>query len=388
MPGRPIYYITRIVPAYRRPILERLNDRLSGRLIVCHGEPPRGSSLTTLSDPAPSSYRNLYLKTGWLRTPSVHMQDVTKPFRVYGRPSVVLAEESPRSLTLVPLVLGAKACGIPIVLWGHFSSNSRSLTSRNLPQRYRLWMARKADACVAYTSEIRDMLSQHVEDERCFTATNTLDVDTLLSLHTSLSDEGKGAVRRRLGLPVDKRIIAFIGRLDQEKGVHRLPKILGHFDEKRRPHLVVIGDGYERHELERTTAETGIPVHFAGALPPEASAPYLFACDLVVLPGPVGLAVNHAFAMGLPVVTDRSPGSQRFHSPEISFVRDGHNAVLAEHGNNAEMAAVIESVLQDRERLARNALEFARENLRPDRMIDGLVAALDFAERTPRRFGQ
>ena len=39
----PIAYVARFVPGYRRPVLEELNDRLDGRLVVCAGAPPEAS---------------------------------------------------------------------------------------------------------------------------------------------------------------------------------------------------------------------------------------------------------------------------------------------------------------------------------------------------------
>jgi len=37
---RPIYYFARMIPWYRIPVLEELNERFDGRLVVCAGDPP------------------------------------------------------------------------------------------------------------------------------------------------------------------------------------------------------------------------------------------------------------------------------------------------------------------------------------------------------------
>ena len=54
--------------------------------------------------------------------------------------------------------------------------------------------------------------------------------------------------------------------------------------------------------------------HFRGPIYDSDTLSRIFrAGDALVIPGYVGLAVNHAFAHGLPVVTCQSP----MHSPEI-----------------------------------------------------------------------
>ena len=44
----------------------------------------------------------------------------------------------------------------------------------------------------------------------------------------------------------------------------------------------------------------------------------------VVIPGYVGLAVTHAFAHGVPVLTRRG----QFHSPEVEYIKDAVNGML------------------------------------------------------------
>ena len=48
------------------------------------------------------------------------------------------------------------------------------------------------------------------------------------------------------------------------------------------------------------------------------------ASDAVVIPGYVGLAVNHAFAHGLPVITCQS----EIHSPEIEYIENDVNGLI------------------------------------------------------------
>ena len=383
MPDRPVFYFTRMVPAYRFPVLERLNDRLDGRLIVCAGQPPQASSLRSLTDEQTHGFRQVRLRNVWLRDETLHAQPFRQVFRDAGPPGVVLAEESPRSLSLPWLLRYARRRGVGRLLWGHFSSNDRAFSPRHPADRYRLALARSVEACVCYTEPIADMLRPYVPAERLFVARNTLDTDTLFALYDALAAEGRAAVRHRLGLPADAPVLVFIGRLIKTKGADRLLDVFGALRAKRVAYLLVVGDGPERQAMEaRVAREALADVHFLGALPAWAdSAPYLYAADVMLMPGYLGLAVNHAFAFGLPVVSQTAPDPAiRFHSPEVAFIEPGKNGLLAPSDDPAALLDAVERVLADRARFSQNAFAYARAHLTIDQMVDGLEAAIRFVE--------
>src|SRR5690606_40251021 len=65
-------------------------------------------------------------------------------------------------------------------------------------------------------------------------------------------------------------------------------------------------------------------------------------CRAVVIPGYLGLAINHAFAHGRPIVTRK----HEFHSPEIEYLTEGEDSLLIP-GRSEEHT----SELQSREKL-------------------------------------
>lgn len=387
--GRPVFYISRMLPDYRVAVLERLNERLGGRLVVCHGPPPQASSLRKLTTAPDYSFRHVPLTNVWLRGDAVHAQPFLAPFRQYGAPSVVLAEESPRSLTLPLLLAYARWRGAGRVLWGHFSSNDRPFRPEaHLLDRYRLWLARRAEACVAYTEPIADLLRPYLPAEHLFVARNTLDTDRLFALYDALDAEGRASVRRRLDLPAEEPVLVFIGRLLASKGTGALLDVFAGLRQERSATLLVIGDGPERATMEHRVDREGLEgVRFLGALTQwEDSAPYLYASDLMLMPGYLGLAVNHAFAFGLPIVSQVAPASGgRYHSPEVAFVEDGENGLLAPHGDPGTLLDAVRAVLADRDRFARSALHTARTRLTLDQMVDGLEAAVRYAAKQGAR---
>ena len=380
---RPVFYFTRMMTAYRIPVLERLGERLGGRLVVCAGQPPQASSLRALTGEQPRRFRQVGLRNYWVRGETLHAQPFRKVFEEFGPPAAVLAEESPRSLSLPFLLRYARRQGVGRLLWGHFSSNDRPFSPRHPADRYRIALARSVEACVCYTEPIADLLRPFVPAERLFVARNTLDTDTLFALHDDLAAEGREAVRRRLDLPPDAPVIVFIGRLIKTKGTARLLDVFGALRAKRTASLLVIGSGPEQQAMEERVARERLDgVRFLGALPAWAdSAPYLFAADLMLMPGYLGLAVNHAFAFGVPVVSQAAPApSIRFHSPEAAYVEPGANGLLARPDDPAAMLEAVEDVLADRARFSRNAYTYARTHLTLDQMVDGLETAIRFVE--------
>lgn len=378
-----VLYLARIIPAYRRPILERLNERLDGRLVVGSGMPPPTSSLRTLTDHGSRGYRHIALENLWLRGESLHAQPFRRAFRKYGTPRVLLAEESPRSVTLPLLLRYAQKRGIRRLLWGHFSSNNRAFSEEHWTDRYRIKLARSVEGCVCYTESIADMLRAYVPDGQLFVAPNTLDTDTLFALYDALYAEGKSAVRQRIGVPVDAPVLTFIGRLIPEKGTDRLLEVFRALRVHQPATLFVIGAGSEGVAMRARVKEEGIEgVHFLGAMPDRASsAPYLFASDIMLMPGYLGLAVNHAFAFAVPVVSQQSPDPAiRYHSPEVDFLRSGYNGILTRHNSTEALLAAVQTILADQERFSRHAWLTAREELTIDRMVDGLVEAIQWAE--------
>ncbi|HMB89729.1 MAG TPA: glycosyltransferase [Rhodothermales bacterium] len=381
MPARPIFYIARLLPGYRLPILSRLNERLDGRLVVCTGQPPGTSSLSYLTKEQSYDFPHVSLHNYWLMGERVHLQPFRKAFKAFGDPAVVLTEESPRSISLPRLLIYARQRGAGRVLWGHFSSlNRRFDPTQHMQDRYRLALARRVEACACYTQGVADHLRPYLPDKKLFVARNTIGMDTLFAQYDALAKQSKMAVRQELGLAPDAAVLAFMGRLVPEKGTQLLLETFAHICQDRPAALLVIGAGPEREAMEAYTAQHHLPdVHFLGPLPDEEAAPYLYAADVMLMPGYLGLVINHAFAFGLPVVSRRKPVGVQFHSPEVEYVQSGKTGLLSEGDGATDLAEAVRTVLLDQARFSANALDYARTYLGVDHMVDGLEGAIRYA---------
>lgn len=397
-PLQPIFYFARIVPIYRRPVLERLNERLGGRLVVFAGKPP--SSLASLTSDSKPGFPFVEVKNYWFRGESLHVQPFRRALSGFAKPAAVIVEESPRSVTQPMMLRRLRRMGVPRILWGHFRSTNRlfDLGSSRL-DRYRLKTARSVEACICYSQGIRDMLAPHIPPERLFVARNTVDTDELTGIRRSLTFEGRSVVRQRLGLPVDKPIVAFIGRLVSNKKPELLIESYLELRKETGAALVVIGAGPAKADmLAMLTKELGANsssgpltnVFFQGALTnPQDFAPYLFASDVLLNPGRLGLSVNQAFALGVPIVSvcdprfglqaDRQSSTDPpIHAPEAEYVLHDSTGMFAARPTPALIANQAQHVLDNHKRFSDAAADYADANLGLDTMVDGILDAIKF----------
>jgi len=127
------------------------------------------------------------------------------------------------------------------------------------------------------------------------------------------------ASKAEYGVPPDCRVVAFLGRLDRQKGVDVLIRAFGQYRRQHPDHdtcLLVAGsavlDGAKYiAELHELAAEIGSDrVRFVGRIAEPAR--FYHAADLLVLPSvwpePHGLTLTESLACGVPVLASRIGG--------------------------------------------------------------------------------
>ncbi len=135
------------------------------------------------------------------------------------------------------------------------------------------------------------------------TVTLNLGVDTKTFHPVPRHDE----LRRELDLPLDRKVLLYVGRLSPEKNIEML---LAAFEElcAQHPgkyHLVIVGDGPLRRVLPATRHRTGALTWRSYVQDNAKLADYYHAADLFIHPGvceTFGLVVLEAQACGLPCV--------------------------------------------------------------------------------------
>ncbi|WP_327833725.1 teichuronic acid biosynthesis protein TuaC [Bacillus salipaludis] len=115
-------------------------------------------------------------------------------------------------------------------------------------------------------------------------------------------DQSKQQMRRVLGLPVDKKIITFIGRLTEAKGVFELAQALEFLSNDVA--IVFVGDGPAKEKLSRNP-EFKNRLFIAGQVDNAKVRDYLFASDIFALPSyteGMPTVVIEAIALKIPVI--------------------------------------------------------------------------------------
>jgi len=178
--------------------------------------------------------------------------------------------------------------------------------------------------------------------------------------------EASEALKQQLRL-AGKRILLFVGRLVERKGVkefieYALPQILEKIPEVC---FVVVGENAAASLTRQSDALKQIraaidasgmqhQVQLIGAVSDHALADFYRACDLVVLPAIVkkndiegfGMVLLEAAAVGKPAIATRVGGI-----PDA--IADGHSGVLCAPGDHKSLANAVMALLQDQPRRAR-----------------------------------
>lgn len=160
----------------------------------------------------------------------------------------------------------------------------------------------------------------------------------------------------------NKKVILFVGRLAEKKGVTYLIDAMKYIDGK----LVIVGDGPLKNSLMKQAERYGDRIVFWGAKTHEELKTIYASADIFVAPSVtakdgdkegLGLVLLEAMASGLPVVGSDSGGI-----PEI--VKDGYNGFLVAERDVEGLAKRINILLNSdriRNKFSENGLKAAAE---------------------------
>jgi glycosyltransferase involved in cell wall biosynthesis len=240
-----------------------------------------------------------------------------------------------------------------------------------------------ADGVLYYTRQRKEFFNGILPANKLFHATNTLDTEKLLKLRDSFKIQGGGSIRKELNMDGYFNI-AFIGRLLKEKlpdHLLQVSKKLKQRGMKLKVHF--IGDGEEMASLKELcrTLDLDDDVIFYGAIYDDTvSGKILFASDLMVMPGYVGLAINHAYCFDLPVVTYAQGERGPFHSPEIDYLEHGFTGLTTKSYDTDAMANAIYSIAIDENTLAsyKANVNHKVEELRIEKMEEGFTECITY----------
>ena len=375
---KPIVLIQRIFPAYRKPIFDAIHKKID--FVLLHSVNKSGIKQVF----SKYSVRIKKLKYGRNDT---HLFLFVFRYLVGNRPDIVIHELAAGILSLPFVLIGRKFLGYKLILWGHMYDHKTGFDPQHrIMDKYRLWLQNHADAIITYSIGEKKILEKNnVNSEKIFPALNTLDTDQYLPIRNQLETIGKENVKHQLGFTHDFNLV-FIGRLYEDKLPHYLLeilKILNKTELSVAAHFV--GTGEMENKLKLIASENGLNgcVFFHGEIYDEhRTGQLLFASDIMIMPGCVGLSVNHAFCFDCPVVTfEANENHFPAHGPEIEYIIDRKTGFIVENDNIEAMASTVEQYFNNPVLRAEMKVEIRNmiENTCPiGKLVGGFSEAIQF----------
>jgi sugar transferase (PEP-CTERM/EpsH1 system associated) len=271
--------------------------------------------------------------------------------------------------TWVEGFMAARLARVPVHIHSeHQQPFGETPRERRRRDRVRRFLARRADAVVALSSEIAARFERDLgaDPARVEVIVNGVDFPRI---EEAVRRADRAARLGALGVPAGALVIGAVGRCVVEKDfgslVAALPRILA---AAPAAHLVIAGDGPLREGLARRAAALGVEgrVHLAGARP---DVPELLGCfDIFALPSlseGISNTILEAMVAGLPIVTTPVGGT-----PEI--LEDDRTAVFVRPADPEGLARAIVALAHDPARRAALGRE-ARRAAREERSLDEMV---------------
>jgi glycosyltransferase involved in cell wall biosynthesis len=295
---------------------------------------------------------------------------------------VVILRWSPRSVTLFPALLRARAEGVATILWGH----GYSKTDRGWWRRMRNWLTDWASAMLFYEPGTRQ---RYIEDgfasDKMFVALNSLDHTDIENARGRWLDNPEELRQFRREHQIDSGpVILFVSRLH---GANHLEWLIEATAVLAREisglKTVIIGNGSEeRDRLKALATSLGIAdrVVFQDGIYDEVKlAPWFMSADVFGYPANIGLSLIHAFWYGVPVVASNRRDLQ---GPEVIALEPGINGLCYDHGDVKSLADTLQRIIGNkaqRESMSQAARRTVEGRFTIPQMVDGMEAAVRYA---------
>ena len=340
-----VIIVQRIFSNYREPIFNLLAKNVE--LLVLHSSESSG-----IKQVITSYSRKVHSFKYAPKDTAIHL--MVLPSILKFKPHIIIHEFTPSIISLHISFLISKFLGIKFIVWGHGYNRTKSFNPRkSLSSKIRLFYMRYSDAVILYGYETKNELSKYVSEKKLFVAPNTIDTNRFLDIYKIFDKIGREIIRQRIGFTHLYNIL-FIGRLLKNKLPDYLillyEKLILKFPDKIAVHFVGEGEMLIPLQQEVLLKNYSKDFFFHGEIHDDIkSGELLYASDIMVMPGYVGLSVNHAFCFACPVATFKQGPNGPFHSPEIEYIRDNLTGILAKSFDLDDMADRVVEYLQNNE---------------------------------------
>jgi 1,2-diacylglycerol 3-alpha-glucosyltransferase len=265
------------------------------------------------------------------------------------------------------VVSAAKKLGIPAIGTNHFMPENL-VHYLHLPGIAERWVQKLAWRQFVRVFEQLDSVTTPTKTAAALLEKAALNKDVMpvscgIDLERFKPTNDGAYLKRRFGIPTDRPVLLYVGRLDKEKKIDVVLRALPDISRVTGVHLVLAGLGKEKQNLKALTEKLGIQkaVTFTGFVPDEDLQNIYRVADLFVTAGIAELqsiVTMEAMASGLPVVAVNAMAL-----PEL--VHNGENGYLFSDGDSEMLAERVIAILANRAlraRMSEKSLEIIKDH--------------------------
>jgi glycosyltransferase involved in cell wall biosynthesis len=201
-------------------------------------------------------------------------------------------------------------------------------------------------------------------------------VDTGYFSRTETSCEAAAALRRELGIPADRFVLAYVGRLVSDKGIGVLLdslRTMRAVSDSDSPYLLIVGSDQGEWNLlpDRVTSLLSSDQRIRLLGFQDDVRPAILASDVLVLPSfreGFGNVLIEAQSLGVPVVGSRITGI-------VDAVDDGQTGLLVDVGDARALRLALQSLMDDPGRrmgMGKRGAQWVRERFSQTRIWSAL----------------
>ena len=213
----------------------------------------------------------------------------------------------------------AKACGKPIVMKISGSAIIPAMQQSRIGRLELGWLRQWASAVMILNDGmVAEALAGGLSRDQLVWMPNPVDVE---EFRPPAGDE-RTLLRQRYGIPFDRNVVIYVGRLSHEKGLTGLIRGFAH-SAAPNAQLILVGDGPQRAELEELAREQRLgleQIRFAGRIDVTEVPCWLRAADVFALVSPnegFSCALVEAMASGLASVVSAIPANLQMISDGV-----------------------------------------------------------------------
>lgn len=274
-------------------------------------------------------------------------------------PDVVILFLHIKDLVLFPLLYWLRLSRRPVLVW---TKGANLDAPRNRIGRAAFHhMQTLADGLILYSPNETALIKKKNRFKITY-ANNTINHLEFPEIQASKED-----LKRAFGIPFKKTAL-FVGRMDIGAGRKKVDHAIRVFNTIQDPDygLVLVGAGFNdrlRGEIQ------GNNIMYLGEIydPANVEICKIFKmADIFLIPGHVGLGINQAFFLGLPVITEKGP-----QPPEIHYLISGRNGFLVEEDDLDDLKAKVLYLLENDQERAKFA-ENAKRDILAGASIEGM----------------